>query len=72
MAYELDLWGGELHQRYLGRESFDDFAELCVRLQDAVDCGLLGNVIHGDFKPPPETTVERARQIIESISKNGL
>ena len=56
--YQVDVWGGDLHQNHSDTQSFEDWAEASRFMASRVESGLLCNVLHTDFKAPPERVNE--------------
>ena len=69
MTYQVDSWGGDLHQRHLGAKRFDHFEEAAKFMESQVDAGLLCNVLHTDFKAPPERVAEAERDLAATLLK---
>lgn len=58
MAIQVDVWGGELHQSHIGCLKTDDWQEAFTFIETQVEGGMLCNVLHTDFKAPPERVAE--------------
>ncbi len=55
---QIDLWGGDLHQNHVDCRLVDDWPSAFPVIQEAVEAGLLANVLHLDFKVPGERQEE--------------
>ena len=64
MAIQIDYWSGELHQHHHGTEYFDNWNDACRSIEEAVENGFLCNVLHTDFRAPPER-LEEAKQLLK-------
>lgn len=49
---QIDIWGGDMHQRLVREHLVDNWSTAFPIIQEAVDAGLLANVLHTDFKAP--------------------
>lgn len=67
MAYQLDIWGGDLHQRLVGSKSFDEWGELSSIAKEATDAGLLCNILHTDFKSPNDLADAEFKRLFASL-----
>lgn len=54
MPYQIDFWGGELHQNHVAEYYAAEWSDAQQQMKEAVDAGLLCNVLHTDFICPPE------------------
>ncbi|WP_312527083.1 hypothetical protein [Paracoccus sp. (in: a-proteobacteria)] len=52
MSIQIDLWAGELHQRLASTAYTDSWLEAAGIIQEAVEAGMLANVVHSDFIAP--------------------
>lgn len=49
---QIDIWGGDMHQRLVREHLVDNWTAAFSIIRDAVEAGLLANVLHTDFKAP--------------------
>lgn len=68
MPYQVDVWGGDLHQNHLGAKQYDDWAQVSDFIGPLVDAGLLCNVLHTDFQAPPERVAEMEKELSRYLS----
>lgn len=69
MPYQVDIWAGDLHQRHIGCETFDEWAEAAIFMQQHVDAGLLCNILHTDFKAPMHRVDEQIAALAKILKK---
>lgn len=69
MPYQIDVWGGDLHQRHLGAKQCDDWAQASDFMGPLIDAGLLCSVLHTDFKAPPERVAEMEKELVQYLSR---
>lgn len=69
MGIQIDLWAGELHQRLASTVMTDDWVEASRVIQEAVEAGLLANVIHTDFVAPRHKQEVVLKEIIKEALK---
>lgn len=67
MPYKIDVWGGDLHQRHIGATEKDDWSAAADFMAPLVEAGLLCNVLHTDFKCPPERLEEMERELAKHL-----
>ncbi|WP_347139468.1 hypothetical protein [Paracoccus sp. SSK6] len=67
MPILIDIWGGDLHQRLIESKLTDDWDEVQRVTRDAVDTGLLVNVVHTDFIPPDALADEALEEILAVV-----
>lgn len=51
---QIDVWGGDLHQNFVRRHKTDSWLSATKIIENEVETGFLVNVLHSDFKFPPE------------------
>lgn len=68
MPYQIDVWGGDLHQRHLGIRQCNTWAQVADFIGPLVDAGLLCNVLHTDFKAPSERISEMEKELAAYLS----
>lgn len=69
MPLQIDVWSGELHQNHAGTFRTDDWEKAADFMEQQVDAGMLCNVIHTDFKAPPERLAEAEAALAKSLSQ---
>jgi hypothetical protein len=69
MPYQIDVWGGDLHQRHIGTKHLEDWPKAVDFMAPLIDAGMLCNVLHTDFQCPPERVAEAERDLIEHLSR---
>ena len=67
MPIQVDVWSGDLHQEHAGFSQFDDWQGASDFMAPLIDAGLLCNVLHTDFKAPPERIAEMERELAKYI-----
>jgi hypothetical protein len=67
MPYQVDAWGGDLHQRHHSTELCDTWAEASALMEPLIDAGMLCNVMHTDFKAPPERVAEMGKALKKQL-----
>lgn len=60
MSIQVDVWGGDLHQNHVACERFENWEAASTYMMRRIDEGHLCNVLHTDFKAPPERAAEMA------------
>lgn len=55
----VDIWGGDLHQNLIQTHDLTDWDEVLDLVKEAVETGLLVNVMHLDFRAPPSRVAEQ-------------
>lgn len=69
MPYQIDVWGGDLHQNHLGAKHCETWAQTADFMAPLIDAGLLCNVLHTDFKAPPERVEEMEKELARYLSR---
>ena len=69
MPIQIDVWAGELHQDHVGSHHTDDWPAAAEFMQAQVDAGMLCNVLHTDFKAPPERVAEMEAALAAALQQ---
>jgi hypothetical protein len=62
---QIDIWGGDLHQKLCETKTVDDWTEASKIIEQYVEAGMLVNVLHIDFKTP----LERQNEVNAAMTK---
>ena len=68
---QVDVWAGDMHQKHAAAEEFDTWAEAAQFMEQQVEAGLLCNVLHTDFKTPPERVEEMTAAVLAGMHLQG-
>ncbi len=63
MPIRIDLWSGELHTNFHSRYETSDWKTALALIEVSSEAGLLVNVLHTDFRVPPERMQEAETEI---------
>lgn len=67
MPYQVDVWSGDLHTDHVASNCFEDWSDVASFMNPLIDAGLLCNVLHSDFKAPPERVKEIEQQLLAGL-----
>ena len=65
---QIDVWGGDLHQNLVREHFAEDWAKASALIEAEVEAGCLVNVLHLDFKCPPDKGQEAAVDLIHNLA----
>lgn len=71
LRIQVDVWGGDMHQRLVQEHIVSDWKEVARITEEACEVGLLVNVLCLDFKVPPERYEEQRRAMASALSDHG-
>lgn len=60
---QVDIWGGDLHQRLVRSYEETDWKRVAEIVECEVEAGMLVNILHTDFKCPPEKVEEQTNKL---------
>lgn len=69
MPIQIDVWSGDLHTNHVGRHQVDNWQEAASFMEGQVEGGMLCNVLHTDFKAPPERVAEAEKALAATLNK---
>ena len=71
MPYQVDTWGGDLHQTHVETSLFEDWTDAQSYMRTRIDAGLLCNVLDTDFKTPANRVHEAFELIVDYAAQEG-
>jgi len=69
MALLIDVWAGEVHQSHVGTLTTESWEDACKFIEQQVEAGMLCNILHTDFKAPPDRRGEAERALRETLNE---
>lgn len=69
MTIQVDVWCGELHQKHGSSRNFERWEDAAAFIGEMIETGFLCNVLHTDFKAPPERVAEAERALAKLLSR---
>lgn len=69
MPLQVDVWAGDLHQNHVGTFRTQSWDKAAKFMQRQIEGGMLCNVLHTDFKAPPERVKEAEAALAATLNK---
>jgi hypothetical protein len=71
MTIQVDVWGGDLHQRHVSEHYFDSFQKAVNLISEQIEAGNLCNILHTDFVAPTERVSEQKAEMVKHLKPTG-
>lgn len=69
MAILVNVWAGDVHQNHVGSYTSEDWSEVFQFVEAQVEGGMLCNILHTDFKVPPERVAQAEAELLKNLNK---
>lgn len=69
MTIQIDVWSGDCHQTLCREYYLSNWVDAVKIIEQEVEAGMLVNVLHTDFKAPPEKAKSAMLSLLHEATK---